>query len=85
MEIMLEVTDKYLPLNGNLNPFPDLANVGPPYMATLSLPGFMISLPIWLFSTSVIPNTPIVPAPSSFSPQLSLLTPNHQDWVNKCN
>lgn len=41
---MLEVTDKEPPFNGNPNPLPDFANIDPPYMATLSLPRFMIGL-----------------------------------------
>lgn len=57
MMLMPEVTDKHLPFNNNPNPLPDFANVGPPYMTTLSLPRFTIGLPVWLFSTSFIPNT----------------------------
>jgi hypothetical protein len=36
--------------------FPSYGNVGPPYIATLSLPGLTIGLPVWLFSTPVISN-----------------------------
>jgi hypothetical protein len=36
--------------------FPSYGNIGPPHIATLSLPGLTIGLPIWLFSTQVIPN-----------------------------
>lgn len=76
LETLSEVTDKDLPFNGNPNPFPDFANVGPPYMATLSLPGFTISLLVWLFSTSLIPNTLIVPA------QLSSPYQHHQPTID---
>jgi hypothetical protein len=36
--------------------FPSYGNIGPPYIATLSLPGLTIGLSVWLFSTQVIPN-----------------------------
>jgi hypothetical protein len=36
--------------------FPSYRNIGPPHIATLSLPGLTIGLPVWLFSTQVIPN-----------------------------
>jgi hypothetical protein len=36
--------------------FPSYGNVGPHYIATLSLPGLTIRLPVWLFSTPVIMN-----------------------------
>jgi hypothetical protein len=36
--------------------FPCYGNIGPPHIATLSLPGLTIGLPVWLFSTQVIPN-----------------------------
>jgi hypothetical protein len=35
---------------------PSYGNIGPPHIATLSLPGLTIGLPVWLFSTQVIPN-----------------------------
>ena len=44
-----EFTDQGIPVNENPSTFPYFGNVGPPYMATLSLPGFTIGLPIWLF------------------------------------
>jgi hypothetical protein len=37
---------------------PSYGNVGPPYISTLTLPGFTIGLQIWLFSTPVIPKDP---------------------------
>jgi hypothetical protein len=36
--------------------FPSYRNVGPPYIATLSLTGLTIGLIVWLFSTPVILN-----------------------------
>jgi hypothetical protein len=36
--------------------FPSYGNIGPPHIATLSLPGLTIGFPVWLFSTQVIPN-----------------------------
>jgi hypothetical protein len=36
--------------------FPSYRNIGPPHIATLSLSGLMIGLPVWLFSTQVILN-----------------------------
>ena len=43
------------PHDGNPGHFPPLGNVGAPYMATLSLPRLTIGLPVWLFSTSLVP------------------------------
>jgi hypothetical protein len=38
--------------------FPYFGNIGPPCIATLSLPGLTIGLPVWLFPTLVISNFP---------------------------
>jgi hypothetical protein len=54
--------------------FPNYKNVGPPYIATLSLPGLTIGLPVWLFSTPVILN---VASASNLS-----TTPTHQPYVD---
>ena len=51
-----EFTNQGIPSDGNPGPFPPFGNVGAPYMATLSLPGLTVGLPVWLFSTSVVPN-----------------------------
>jgi len=56
-----ESTNKGIPFNGNPSPFPRFGNIGAPYMATLSLPGLTIGLPVWLFSTSLIQNFIISP------------------------
>jgi hypothetical protein len=48
--------------------FPSYGNIGPPHIATLSLPGLTIGLPVWLFSTQVIPNA-ISASVVSTSPQ----------------
>jgi hypothetical protein len=36
--------------------FPSYGNIGPPHIATLSLPGLTINLLVWFFSTQVILN-----------------------------
>ena len=54
-----ESTDQGIPFEGNPSPFPSWGNIGAPYMATLSLLGLTIGLPVWLFSTSVVQNSMI--------------------------
>jgi hypothetical protein len=51
-----KMTNEATPALGEPLVFPSYGNVGPPYITTLSLPGLAIGLPIWLFSTLVIPN-----------------------------
>ena len=70
------------PLNENPGNFPFFGNGGPPYMATFSLPGFTIGLPVWLFSTLLAPNTPIIPPQSDASPQQSSPSQHHQPHVD---
>jgi hypothetical protein len=53
--------------------FPSYRNVGPPYIATLSLTGLTIGLLVWLFFTPVISN---VGASNVSTP------PTHQPHVN---
>ena len=48
-------TNPGIPSDGNPGHFAPFGNVGAPYMATLSLPGLTIGLPVWLFSTSLVP------------------------------
>ena len=60
----MESTNQGLPLGGNASPFSSWGDVGAPHMATLSLPGLTIGLPIWLFSTSIVQNT-VIPEQSS--------------------
>jgi hypothetical protein len=50
------MTNKGTPAPGEPFVFPSYGNIGPPHIATLSLPGLTIGLPVWLFSTQVIPN-----------------------------
>jgi hypothetical protein len=50
------MTDEGTPTPGEPFVFPSYGNIGPPHIATLSLPGLTIGLPVWLFSTQVIPN-----------------------------
>ena len=56
MELVPKMTNEGTPLPGEPFVFPSYGNVGPPYIATLSLPGLTIGLPVWVFSTQVIPN-----------------------------
>jgi len=57
-----------MPLGGNPSPFSSWGEIRAPHMATLSLPGLTIGLPVWLFSTSVVMNTAI---PEQSSQQLN--------------
>ena len=58
MATFSEFTNQGIPSEGNPCHFPSFRNVGAPYMATLSLPGLTVGLPVWLFSTSVILSVP---------------------------
>ena len=60
---------------GNSTPFSSRGDVGAPHMATLSLPGLAIFLPVWLFSTSVIQNTMILEQ-SNQQPDDTRVTPH---------
>jgi hypothetical protein len=51
-----EMTNEGTPAPGEPFVFPSYGNIGPPHIATLSLPGLTIGLPVWLFSTQVISN-----------------------------
>jgi hypothetical protein len=51
-----KMTNEGTPALGETFFFPSYGNIGPPQIATLSLPGLTIGLPVWLFSTQVIPN-----------------------------
>jgi len=51
-----EFTNPRIPFDGTPGHFPPFGNVGAPYMATLSLPGLAVGLPVWLLSTSLVPN-----------------------------
>jgi hypothetical protein len=53
-----ESTNGGTPCSGEPFTFPSFGNIGPPYIATLSLPGLTIELPVWLFPTLVIVNLP---------------------------
>jgi hypothetical protein len=60
--------------------FPSFGNFGPPYVATLSLLGLTIGLPVWLFPTPVIPNPPNVSvAPNTLDVNTP---PTHQPHVD---
>jgi hypothetical protein len=67
------------PSPGEPYAFPSFGNFGPPYVATLSLPGLTIGLPVWLFPTPVIPNPPNVSvAPNTLDVNTP---PTHQPHV----
>jgi hypothetical protein len=74
-----ESTNGGTPSPGESYTFPSFGNFGPPYIATLSLPGLTIGLPVWLFPTLVISNPPNV----SIAPNtLDVSTPpTHQPHV----
>ena len=65
MATNLESTHQGIPFDGNPSPFPRFRNIGAPYMATLSLPGVTIGLPVRLFSTSFVQNVAISPQSST--------------------
>jgi hypothetical protein len=68
------------PSSGEPYTFPSFGNFGPPYVATLSLPGLTIGLPVWLFPTPVIPNPPNVSvAPNTLDVNTQ---PTHQTHVD---
>jgi hypothetical protein len=68
------------PSPGEPYTFPSFGNFGPPYVATLSLPGLTIGLPVWLFPTPVIPNPPNVSvAPNTVDVNTP---PTHQPHVD---
>ena len=50
----MEPTNQGSNLGGSPNPFSSWGDVGAPHMATLSLLGLTIGLPVWLFSTNVV-------------------------------
>jgi hypothetical protein len=68
------------PSSGEPYTFLSFGNFGPPYVATLSLPGLTIGLPVWLFPTPVIPNPPNVSvAPNTLDVNAP---PTHQPHVD---
>jgi hypothetical protein len=56
MALVPGMTNKETPALGEPFVFPSYRNVGPPYIATLSLPGLTIGFPVWFFFTSIILN-----------------------------
>jgi len=56
----MDSTNQGFPLGGNPSPFSSWRDVGALHMATLSLPGLTIGLPVWLFSTSIVQSTMIL-------------------------
>jgi hypothetical protein len=79
MESNPESTNVGTPSPGEPFTFPSFGNFGPLYIATLSLLGLTIGLPIWLFPTPVISNPPNV---STAHNTLDVSTPpTHQPHV----
>jgi hypothetical protein len=74
MEPFPETTNGETPALGESFVFPSYGNVGPLYIATLSLLGLTIGLPVWFFSTPVISN--VASASDVSTP------PTHQPHVN---
>jgi hypothetical protein len=56
MALVPRTTNEGTPTSGEPFVFPAYENIVLPYIATLSLPGLTIGLPVWLFSTQVILN-----------------------------
>jgi len=69
MATVLKFTNQGNPSYRNPGPFPSFVNVGAPYMATLSVPGFTNGFLVWLFSTPMIQNVQTSPQPSSPPPK----------------
>jgi hypothetical protein len=75
MALVPETTNGATPTPGEPFVFPSYRNIGPPYIATLSLPGLKIGLPVWLFSTLVISNVEsasYVSTPPTHQPHVDL-------------
>jgi hypothetical protein len=68
------MTNEGTPFPGEPFVFPSYRNIGPPYIATLSLPGLTIGLPVWVFSTLVISNAGAsdVSTPPTHQPHVDL-------------
>jgi hypothetical protein len=66
MASVQEMTIEGTPALGEPFVFPSYGNIGPPHIATWSLPGLTIGLPVWLFSTHVIPNAVSASVVSTF-------------------
>ena len=80
MESIPESTNKGTPFPKEPFTFPYFGNISPPYIATLSLLGLTIGLPVWLFPTPVIPNPPNVSvAPNTLDVNTP---PTHQPHVD---
>jgi len=71
----MESTNQGILLGGNSSPFSSWGDIDASYMATLSLPGITIGLPVWLFSISVVQNT-VIPQQSNQQPDDTEVTPS---------
>jgi hypothetical protein len=68
MALVIRMNNEGTPAPGEPFIFPSYGNIGPPHIATLSLLGLTIGLPVWLFSTQVISNA-VSASVTSTSPQ----------------
>ena len=75
MDMSSGTTNQEVPSQGEPFVFSSFGNVGPPLMATLSLPRLTIGLLVWLLSIPVIPIPPCVSYVNSPSRE-------HQPHVN---
>jgi hypothetical protein len=77
-----ESTNGETPSLGEPYTFPSFGNFGPPYIATLSLPGLTIGLLVWLFPTPMILNPPNVSiAPDTLDVIRPLTYQTHVDFL----
>jgi hypothetical protein len=91
------MTNEATPFRGEPFVFPSYGNVGPPYIATLSLLCLTIGLSVWLFYTSVIsnscaldvitppthqPHVDLSPSSSIRSPSISPSSPSESSKVS---
>lgn len=69
-----KVSNQGNPFHGDPYTFPCFRNVGPPYIATLSHPRFIMGLSIWFFSTLMVSNSPdalsVSPPPQKNQPHV---------------
>jgi hypothetical protein len=65
MVLVPGMTNEGTPAPGEPFVFPSYGNIGPPLIATLSLPGLTIGLLVWLFSTQLILNVASASATST--------------------
>jgi hypothetical protein len=60
MALVPKMTNKGTSAPGEPFVFPSYGNIGPPHIATLSLPGLTIGLPVWLFCSMVMGSSNVI-------------------------